>query len=378
MSDHADEIVEIYRARNLPEAHAIRLLMEREEIVVSIANEILQGIIGETAMGWSTSPRLMVKQQDAERARAILLRHLEHTKHEQRSMSEDVVKCLACGAVMNGDAECAACGWTYGEAEPEAGVVPVRNLEPATAEVPAKATVVDQPLTDREETLPVLSDNPVLPVREVWFEVAAVMCIGFWPHVADAFLMINPNKYPYWEYAIYMTVYALSSSFATLYIIHRSGESWREFGIGWPTFTDGVLGSMLMVVLWYFGAIVYYGVQNSLTPEEGISGLPETPFEFALMPIMIVLAAFSEEVIMRCYLITRWRQLTHRLWLGVPLSAFMFALYHSHQGVPGFAEALFTGMLLGSMFAVYPRIWPLVIGHATFNIALQLYALRQQ
>lgn len=53
------ELVEIYRARNLPEAHVIRLMMEREGIAVSISNEMLQGIVGEIAMGWSTSPRLL-------------------------------------------------------------------------------------------------------------------------------------------------------------------------------------------------------------------------------------------------------------------------------------------------------------------------------
>jgi membrane protease YdiL (CAAX protease family) len=277
---------------------------------------------------------------------------------------------------MNGDAECPACGWTYGEVETEAEFVPVRSPQPTTTNLPV-VVVLDQHHGAREEILPTLSNDPVLPVREVWFEVAAVMCIGFLPHVADAFLLLNQKTYPYWEYASHMTIHAFASIFATLYIIHRSGESWREFGIGWPRFSDGVLGFMLMVVMWYFGSIVYHGVKDSLAPEEGISGLPESYFEFVLLPIMDVLAAFAEEVIMRCYLITRLRQLTHQPWLCVPISAFMFALYHSYQGVPGFAHALFVGVLLGSMFVVYPRIWPLVISHAAYNITLELDSLRQ-
>ena len=86
--------------------------------------------------------------------------------------------------------------------------------------------------------------------------------------------------------------------------------------------------------------------------------------------------AMSEEVIMRCYLLTRLRHLLHRPWLGVLISSTLFALYHGYQGTAGLVHAWLFGLLFAAMFTVYPRIWPLVVCHAMHNIMLELHATR--
>jgi hypothetical protein len=108
--------VEVYRARNLPEAHAIRLLLEREGILVTVANETLQGIVGEVAMGWSTSPILLVRQQDVEAARTLLANCQEQfgrPNNLRASSDDDALACLACGTLIGSGDVCPACGWRY-------------------------------------------------------------------------------------------------------------------------------------------------------------------------------------------------------------------------------------------------------------------------
>ena len=112
MAERDLELVEIYRAKNLPEAHVIRLMMEREGIDVSISNETLQGIVGEIAMGWSTSPQVLVKQQDVDAARMLLESHVDHALRPDSPTDEESLKCFACGIVMDGNSVCSACGWS--------------------------------------------------------------------------------------------------------------------------------------------------------------------------------------------------------------------------------------------------------------------------
>lgn len=377
MAERDLELVEIYRAKNLPEAHVIRLMMEREGIDVSISNETLQGIVGEIAMGWSTSPRVLVKQQDVEAARMLLESHVDHALRPDSPTDEESLKCFACGIVMDGNSVCSACGWSYGDEQVATPAAAIDHSE-STPLNPA----VDQ-LPDEENDLVdggggKTGTMPVLPAREVWLELAVVMSIGFVPHLINSLLPFQPSAdvNPYWVVAVQFMPYSISSTFATLYIIRRSGEKWSEFGYGAPRFTDFVLGFVTMLIVVYFGGILQSAIADGKTSAESVIQSPLTTLDFFLMTIMYLFSATSEEVIMRSYLMTRLRHLIHRPWPGVLISAFLFASYHGYQGFEGFANALFVGLLLGSLFAVYPRIWPLVICHTLSNILLQFLALR--
>ena len=52
VADTPDELVELYRARGLAEAHALRIQLEEEGIAAQVDNEMLQGIVGEVPGGW--------------------------------------------------------------------------------------------------------------------------------------------------------------------------------------------------------------------------------------------------------------------------------------------------------------------------------------
>ena len=115
MNQLPSDPVELYRARGLPEAHAIRVALEEEGIAVRIDNELLQGAVGELPMGWNTAPRIMVERDQQEAARRIVVAILERTMHpEETDYQSD--RCLACGATMREFDICPKCGWTF-EAE---------------------------------------------------------------------------------------------------------------------------------------------------------------------------------------------------------------------------------------------------------------------
>src|SRR6266702_1053881 len=63
------KFVEIYRARNLPEAHSIRIALEESGIRVQIEGELLQGGVGDLPPGWATAPRILVEESQIAEAR---------------------------------------------------------------------------------------------------------------------------------------------------------------------------------------------------------------------------------------------------------------------------------------------------------------------
>ena len=120
------KLVEIYRARNLPEAHTIRIALEEAGVRVLIEGELLQGIVGDLPPGWNTDPRILVEESQVSAAREIMQRaNLRRSAEPPEGESADVTRCLACGHVMDEvEVKCPSCGWSFQEqeeAEPDAG-----------------------------------------------------------------------------------------------------------------------------------------------------------------------------------------------------------------------------------------------------------------
>lgn len=108
MSDPED-LVSIYRAANVTEAHLVKNLMLEAEIdaVVSEENEPLAGLS-------ITAPEVLVKQRDFNRAEQIVEQYEER---QVARMEGPQWKCPACGAQnYAGYDSCDSCG----EARPKA------------------------------------------------------------------------------------------------------------------------------------------------------------------------------------------------------------------------------------------------------------------
>ncbi|HIN81099.1 MAG TPA: DUF2007 domain-containing protein [Planctomycetes bacterium] len=67
-----DRFIEVSSALDIPHAYLLKSVLEEEGIEVRIGNEFLQAGLGELPAGFATSPRILVYESDAPRARKIL------------------------------------------------------------------------------------------------------------------------------------------------------------------------------------------------------------------------------------------------------------------------------------------------------------------
>ncbi len=115
MNDPQPDLIEIYRAQNLSEAHLIRMALEDAGIRVRIEGELLQGLVGSLPLGWNSAPRVMVEESQAAVAREIIQRiEIRNRTGADDDELDDVVRCLACGQVIEeSEVKCSSCGWTF-------------------------------------------------------------------------------------------------------------------------------------------------------------------------------------------------------------------------------------------------------------------------
>jgi hypothetical protein len=65
-------LVEVYRAENAPQAYLIRDQLEASGITARVDGDYLQGALGGLAIGWTSSPRVLVSEVQAAAAREVL------------------------------------------------------------------------------------------------------------------------------------------------------------------------------------------------------------------------------------------------------------------------------------------------------------------
>ena len=73
-------LVEVYRAKNVPQAHILRSALEDDGIRAFVEGDMLQSSMGEVPFGWMTAPRIMVAESNAETAREVLRRFEEGSR----------------------------------------------------------------------------------------------------------------------------------------------------------------------------------------------------------------------------------------------------------------------------------------------------------
>ena len=93
----------------------------------------------------------------------------------------------------------------------------------------------------------------------------------------------------------------------------------------------------------------------------------------AVLYAIIFGAGFGEETVFRGYMFERFGRLFgNSTWakvLIVLLTSLLFgAAHYADQGVPGVEQAIVTGLVFGSIFAVCGRLWPVVCAHAAFDL----------
>lgn len=350
---------ELYRAANSFEAQTLRLELEAHELHVFIENEELSMGVGDLPMGWTTSPRLMVPVEEYAAARQILNQILKDRANSQPSDSTDDL-CLRCHAVLNAD-HCESCGWSYGAAD--------ESQAPSFTN--GSAPDVTRPTLGMH--LP-LEANRVL---EVWIEVAVVLCLGVLPYLADAvrFWAIAPPIAPYLIEMATHTVRTLCTWVVVIYLMRRSELTLPQWGVARWHFLDLVLGCILALA-----ALITADVVGAIIPRDWFNQtmreqVPPLWWHFPILMLAMLANSLAEEFVTRAYLITRLSQLLKKRRYAVVVSSIAFASYHIYQGLAGPSFTFIFGLLMGTSFVLLGRVWPAVVAHTLYNVAVSLSPL---
>ena len=157
----------------------------------------------------------------------------------------------------------------------------------------------------------------------------------------------------------------------------RSHTPWHEIGYVRP---KSWLGTLAVGIV--FGCAFKLFMKVIVMP---LLGAPDinTAYHFlvgnpAALPgvvfTMIVGAGFAEETVFRGFLFERLGKL-FGTGAGakvsiVLLTSALFALGHySNLGLPGVEQAMITGLVFGTIFAITGRIWMVMCAHAAFDLA---------
>ena len=157
----------------------------------------------------------------------------------------------------------------------------------------------------------------------------------------------------------------------------RSHTPWREIGYVRP---KSWLGSLAVGIV--FGCAFKLLMKVIVMP---LLGAPDinTAYHYlvgnpAAVPgvvfTMIISAGFGEETVFRGFLFERLGKL-FGTGAGakvsiVLLTSTLFALGHyANLGLPGVEQAMITGLVFGTIFAITGRIWLVMCAHAAFDLA---------
>jgi membrane protease YdiL (CAAX protease family) len=363
MAETIRQPVELYRAGRLPEAYALRSLLEAEGIAVRIENESLDDAIGILPLDWSTLPRVIVDASDESASRRILARYREERTSDPSTENEDELRCLTCGTPMAERDRCPACGWSYIESEGAAPVV-TANREPDAA--PLQVGLPTSPPSIDEAIPTATVQEPML----MWREVLAVLAVGVLPQLASAMAyVVHPTPpMPFWSDAIHLIAISACTIVATLFIMKQGGMAPNRVGLSWPRLDDLALAPILLiaaVISWRFTTALPLPPAD---PEKHFFTPPVGVFEWLFAVVKYLVAAYAEELVTRVYLISRLRELLGSRFQAVAIAAVCFASYHAYQGPLGFVNSLFIGLTFGIWYCAHRRIWPLVLGHAGTNL----------
>jgi len=156
----------------------------------------------------------------------------------------------------------------------------------------------------------------------------------------------------------------------------RSGTPWRAIGFVRPRSWVGTISAGIIC-----GCVLKLFMKSVVMPLFAADPINH-PYHYlvhnrAALPAMLfavtISAGFGEETVFRGYLFERLSRLL-RAGIGatvaiVLVSSILFSVAHYlDQGVPGVEQALITGLVFGTMYAVTRQIWLPMITHAVFDL----------
>ncbi len=164
-------------------------------------------------------------------------------------------------------------------------------------------------------------------------------------------------------------------AFLVLVWVRLSHTPWHEIGYARPkNWITTVIGSIV------FGIAFKFLMKALVMPLFDADPINHT-YHFlagnkAMLPAAtwaMLAAGFGEETVFRGYLFERLSKLfgtgVRKKVLIVLITSILFGLAHYYnQGITGVEQAIITGLVFGTIFAVTRKIWFVILAHASFDL----------
>ncbi len=240
--------------------------------------------------------------------------------------------------------------------------------------MPAPSEDNPQVVAELPSPQPALGNAPP-STSSLWLEVSAVLAVSVFPWLWDAIeLRLHTTEpRPYWLDSLSLFAHSACKIFVVLYLIHRSGEKWKVFGLVRPGLGDLVMGVVLFVADYWMWVLLRPMLPDEVEIRDPISSRLGGGLDYGLLVLKHLANGFAEELILRAYLITRLERLLESRTQAVLLSALAFASYHLYYG-PGGAllYIFFMGLFFGGSYLLVRRVWGFALAHALINIFIDL------
>ena len=255
---------------------------------------------------------------------------------------------------------------TYAESRLAAGTKPAA-AQPATASVSRETRQTKPPAGESTDSR---------SSTQLWIEVIAVLCLAYVPPLVASIATVATGR-PRTESSHYreflQIVFAAEVSMPLLVIMALSRDPWSLFGIVRPKWIVDILGGIAI----YLVARMAHSVVGTLLPSAtfGARGhlpiahqaTPGNMLEFLLLSASIAASCFSQELVMRGYLIARLERLLGSTLVAVLVTTVLFATLHMYQGGSGVVATAAMGLVYAVSFCLCRRLWPIFLAHAINN-----------
>jgi membrane protease YdiL (CAAX protease family) len=172
-------------------------------------------------------------------------------------------------------------------------------------------------------------------------------------------------------------VVAPLSAILVLVWVQLSRTPWREIGYMRP---KSWIGSIAVGII--FGVALKLLLKALVMPLLGADPINRAYHYLAgntaalpgMILTMLIVAGFGEETLFRGWMFERFGKLFGtagwaKILIVLITSAWFAVLHYPEQGLAGAQQALITGLVFGTIFAVTGRIFLLMVAHAAFDLA---------
>ena len=189
---------------------------------------------------------------------------------------------------------------------------------------------------------------------------------GFGPVVILAILIILAGNF----------LVAPFSAILALVWVRLSRTPWREIGYVQPK--NWILSITIGIV---FGCVFKLGMKAIVMPLLGADPINQAYHYLAgntaalpgMILTLIIVAGFGEETVFRGWMFERFGKLFGssvgaRTLIVLVTSVWFGLLHYKEQGLAGVEQAIITGLVFGTIFAIRRRIFMLMVAHAAFDL----------